>query len=499
MSSRRPILTIFFDFLLVAVVFVACQYIMSAPSGWFWYGSIFIWVLIGIVLQKLNFKRYRKTKEAFWFLLFVNILSSVILYFYARYLDVQIILSWKYFVLVGSLTALEVSIYMLYFNFVRKQEAFEIEQQEMEAYHDDAQVKFEDCVPGIAAFTDSVFETFRNDPIHEPYQWCEKHCPQLGQKAKLLCNTDPNELDNYHPAEFRYIIEAAKLNNIRYINKYFNKINELLPYGGVFIACCQTSLTRKKNILKRKFFPFNYIFYAFDFFWHRVMPKLHYLRKFYFNVTKGKHRVFPHTEILGRLYSCGFEVYKEEIINKLYFVAVIKTKKPYHDKKPTYGLFIRLKRVGKNGELISVFKFRTMHAYSEYLQPYIYQKNKLKEGGKFADDFRISTWGRFLRKLWLDELPMLINLLKGEMKLVGVRPLSPHYFSLYTPEMQELRIKTKPGLLPPYYVDMPKTIEEVQASEMKYLYAYLQSPRKTDWKYFWKIIWNIVFKRKRSE
>jgi len=140
-----------------------------------------------------------------------------------------------------------------------------------------------------------------------------------------------------------------------------------------------------------------------------------------------------------------------------------------------------------------------MHAYSEYLQPYIYQKNKLKEGGKFADDFRISTWGRFLRKLWLDELPMLINLLKGEMKLVGVRPLSPHYFSLYTPEMQELRIKTKPGLLPPYYVDMPKTIEEVQASEMKYLYAYLQSPRKTDWVYFWKIVWNIVFKRKRSE
>ena len=156
---------------------------MSAPSGWFWYGSIFIWVLIGIVLQKLNFKRYRKTSEAFWFLLFVNILSSVILYFYAIYLDVQIILSWKYFVLVGSLTALEVTIYMLYFNFVRKKEAFEIEQQEMEAYHDDAQVKFEDCVPVIAAFTDSVFETFRNDPIHEPYQWCEKHCPQLGQKA----------------------------------------------------------------------------------------------------------------------------------------------------------------------------------------------------------------------------------------------------------------------------------------------------------------------------
>jgi lipopolysaccharide/colanic/teichoic acid biosynthesis glycosyltransferase len=140
-----------------------------------------------------------------------------------------------------------------------------------------------------------------------------------------------------------------------------------------------------------------------------------------------------------------------------------------------------------------------MHAYSEYLQPYIYQKNHLKEGGKFADDFRISSWGRFLRTCWLDEFPMLVNLLKGEMKLVGVRPLSPHYFGLYAPEIQQLRIQTKPGLLPPFYVDMPITLEEVQESERRYLEQYLQHPFRTDWKYFWKIVWNIVFKRKRSE
>ncbi|MFA5566940.1 MAG: sugar transferase, partial [Acidimicrobiia bacterium] len=350
------------------------------------------------------------------------------------------------------------------------------------------------------ATIEAVFEAFRRDPVKDIQAWCLHHRPDFGLGVKFLCNTDPQVLENMTNGQNNVIIEVAKLNNIRYINKYFNKINELLPPGGVFIACCQTSLTRKQNILKKKLFPFNYFLYTFDFLWHRVLPKIKYLRTFYFNITQGKHRVFPHTEILGRLYSCGFEVCKEEVIHKLFYVAVRKTKAPYYDKQPTYGLFIRLKRIGKNGELISVFKFRTMHAYSEYLQPYIYQKNNLKEGGKFADDFRISSWGRFLRTCWLDEFPMLVNLLKGEMKLVGVRPLSPHYFSLYTPEMQALRIKVKPGLLPPFYSgDKPQTIEEVQENERTYIEAYLKNPLRTDWKYFWKIVWNIVFKRKRSE
>ena len=108
--------------------------------------------------------------------------------------------------------------------------------------------------------------------------------------------------------------------------------------------------------------------------------------------------------------------------------------------------------------------------------------------------------GAILRKTWLDELPMVVNMLKGEIKLVGVRPLSRQFFSLYTPEMQELRIKTKPGLLPPlYYEDeQPETLEEIQESEKKYCEAYLRHPFRTDWKYFWGIMKNIIVKHKRS-
>ena len=148
--------------------------------------------------------------------------------------------------------------------------------------------------------------------------------------------------------------------------------------------------------------------------------------------------------------------------------------------------------------MFKVYKLRTMHPFSEYLQEYVYNKNQLKEGGKIKNDFRISPEGRIFRKFWIDELPMFINFFKGEMKLVGVRPLSEHYFSLYTKELQTLRTKTKPGLIPPFYVDMPTTLEEIMASEIKYLKAYKKRPYYTDFIYFFKSLYNILIKNKRS-
>ena len=89
--------------------------------------------------------------------------------------------------------------------------------------------------------------------------------------------------------------------------------------------------------------------------------------------------------------------------------------------------------------------------------------------------------------------------MKGEMKLVGVRPLSKQYFGLYAKELQELRTQFLPGLLPPFYVDMPKTLEEVQASEMKYLRACQKDGVwKTDMSYLWRIVYTILFKKARS-
>jgi lipopolysaccharide/colanic/teichoic acid biosynthesis glycosyltransferase len=143
---------------------------------------------------------------------------------------------------------------------------------------------------------------------------------------------------------------------------------------------------------------------------------------------------------------------------------------------------------------------RTMHAYSEYLQEYIYKQHSLQEGGKFSNDFRVTNWGRFLRTFWLDELPMIFNLLNGDLKIVGVRPLSNHYFSLYNNDLQEKRKKVKPGLIPPYYAQFPtpKTLDEVMANEDEYLESYFNKPFRTDCIYFCRAFYNIVFRRARS-
>ncbi|MCF8431758.1 MAG: sugar transferase, partial [Melioribacteraceae bacterium] len=94
--------------------------------------------------------------------------------------------------------------------------------------------------------------------------------------------------------------------------------------------------------------------------------------------------------------------------------------------------------------------------------------------------------------------PMFINYFKGELKLVGVRPLSRHYFSLYPASLQDQRTKYKPGLIPPFYVDLPKTFDEILSSEKKYLDAYEKAPFSTDMKYFFLSLYNIFIKRARS-
>ena len=298
--------------------------------------------------------------------------------------------------------------------------------------------------------------------------------------------------------EAEVLLAEDHLNAIRYVNRYLRSANDKLKQGGYLVVSFDTAAKRKVQIYSKypKFIA--RVVYFFDCIWHRICPKLGLTRRLYYFLNRKKRKVFPRPEILGRLYYCGYDVVSEQYIHDRYCVIAQKKRPPCRDPH-TYGPIIKLHRVGKNGELFWVYKFRTMHAYAEYLQTYVYENNDLDEGGKFKDDYRVSGWGKVMRKIWMDEWPMFINMLKGQMKLVGVRPLSQQYFDLYRPEIQQLRIKTLPGMLPPFYVDMPETLDEIQESERKYCEAYLEHPLRTDWKYFWKIIGNIVFHHKRSK
>ncbi len=317
-------------------------------------------------------------------------------------------------------------------------------------------------------------------------------------KALVLNSHALYNIENIEEQSQALFINLHKANNFRRINKYIIQVNDNLTQGGVFVGCVETKAQRRRRFIESYTVVFGNIFYLIDFFLRRVFPKIALLKGLYFFITKGKNRAFSETEILGRLYFCGFELLaKREIHGINYFIA-IKTKEPSRDENPSYGPIIQLKRKGKNGKLLYVNKFRTMHPYSEYLQDYVYKTCSLQEGGKFKNDFRVTRWGKVFRKLWIDELPQFINFFKGELNLVGVRALSEHYFGLYPQDVRELRVKVKPGLLPPFYADMPKTFEEIVESERKYLVQKIERPVWTDFKYFWLVLWNILVKKARS-
>ena len=315
----------------------------------------------------------------------------------------------------------------------------------------------------------------------------------------LTSTSDEINLEKLTFGKFSSILNLKKVNDIRFINKFFVTVNKILPNSGLYLGKVVTYPNRRSAILKKYPSAFNKLIYFLDYIISRVLPKLPIVKKIYFYLTKGKGRVMSRAEMFGRLYSCGFEVIDETTINHSLFFVAKKVKDPYYDKNPTYAPLISLNRIGKNGKIFKVYKLRTMHPFSEYLQEYVYKRNELQEGGKIKNDFRISPEGRIFRKFWIDEIPMLINIFKGEMKLVGVRPLSKHFYSLYDEDLQQKRIKYKPGFIPPFYVDLPKTMNEIMDSERKYLDLYDKSPFMTDLKYFFMAFKNVLFKGARSK
>lgn len=120
------------------------------------------------------------------------------------------------------------------------------------------------------------------------------------------------------------------------------------------------------------------------------------------------------------------------------------------------GILIRLEsegeiifsqnRIGLNGKKFKMFKFRSMVPNAEELKKKLLEQNEMSGPMfKMKDDPRITKLGKFIRKTSIDELPQLINVLKGEMSLVGPRPSLPHEVEKFEPWMMK-RIEVKPGL-----------------------------------------------------
>ena len=109
-------------------------------------------------------------------------------------------------------------------------------------------------------------------------------------------------------------------------------------------------------------------------------------------------------------------------------------------------VIFKQKRVGLNGKEFYMYKFRSMVINAEELKAELESQNEMSGPMfKMKDDPRITRIGKFIRKTSIDELPQLINVIKGDMSLVGPRPSLPKEVKKFEPWMME-RLEVKPGL-----------------------------------------------------
>ncbi len=509
-NHKRIFILVLIDILIVFLAFLFFAWLKPAtvriylpmfaqPFLYF----LIVWIFVSLLLGKYDIRKARRPKNVIYPILIANAtvlaIITTLMYSFGMF-------GYSRLIVFGTIllsTLIEILFGYIYFSYRTPVQMPELDEQRIRERIFPAERAFDIAGEKIDETKNvetrkQIKEIIINEAGESVYRFISKYIDVGNPDNLILSTTTQFNIDQLPVNRFKSLINLHKINDIRRINKFFESVNSKLPFGGVYISSSETYPLRKERLLKKYPPVLNWIYYFFDFIFTRVFPKLPVTKNIYFYITLGRNRVISRAETLGRLYSCGFECVEEKFIDGNFFFVMRKVKEPDYPESPTYGPFIRLQRYGKGGKMIGVYKMRTMHAYSEYLQEYVFQKNSLQEGGKFSNDFRITDSGKFMRKFWLDELPMVFNLLKREMKIVGVRPLSKHYFNLYSEELKAKRIKHRPGLVPPFYVDMPKTLDEIMASEMNYLDAYEKHPFITDVKYFFKAFYNIIFRRARS-
>jgi lipopolysaccharide/colanic/teichoic acid biosynthesis glycosyltransferase len=135
-----------------------------------------------------------------------------------------------------------------------------------------------------------------------------------------------------------------------------------------------------------------------------------------------------------------------------------------HDGGP---VFYSSRRVGKGGILFSIHKFRSM----------VQNADKMGGGLTMKEDRRVTPIGRVLRRYKVDELPQLLNVLKGEMSLVGARPEDPRFVAQYTSEQRRI-LEYRPGITSPASLKFKNEEDLLSGENAEKLYVERLLPQK---------------------
>ena len=362
-----------------------------------------------------------------------------------------------------------------------------------------AQVKRPDEIRSAESI-ESIHQSVLSVTTEEDYQMLLEKAQLNNRQTKSICDRNRFAFLQIPDYQYKTLVDLTLLNDAKGINRRFCIVNQKLPDDGRYVCCYRPQEYMKQKFLQSYPPIIRWFAYSLYFFRKRVLPRLMLVSRLYYDVTKGRKRMLSKTEVLGRFYYFGFEVDEIVPMGHIEYVFAHRKSQPYPQEQfKVYGPMIKLPRVCKNKEIKYFYKFRTMHPYAEYIQKYVFDaRGGMDISDKSNDDWRITNWGKFLRKYWLDELPMLINWIKGDVKLVGVRPLSRTMFDTYPQWLQDKRTLCKPGLIPPFYIDHPDTFDELFASEDKYLTEYLEHPIRTDIKYFFLTMRSIVTRKTHS-
>ena len=491
------------DVIIWLVAIAACilwRWLDAKAEVWL-YAAFFGAMIAGWLLLGWMFQLYRPYKETSFRMALLSLVATagamigvsyLVIYFLPWNLSFLVAV-WM-IMIVGALDTV-VIIVEHYWKYATNMTvpAMQIEQRE------NAVVKREDVVRSAESI-DSIHQSVLSVTNEDDYNLLREKAKLDSRQTKVICDRDRFAFLQIPDYQYLTLVDLTLLNDAKGINRRFCIVNQKLPDDGRYVCCYRPQEYMKQKFLRRYPWGIRWIMYSFYFLRKRVLPRLLLTSRIYYDVTHGRKRMLSKTEVLGRLYYCGFEVDEIVPMGHIEYVFAHRKSQPYPQEQiKVYGPLIKLPRVCKNKEIRYFYKFRTMHPYAEYIQKYVFDaRGGMDISDKSNDDWRITTWGKFMRRYWMDELPMLINWFKRDVKLVGVRPLSQTMFNTYPEWLQDKRTLTRPGLIPPFYIDHPDTFEELFASEDKYLTEYLEHPVRTDIKYFFLTMRSILTRKTHS-